>query len=134
MDMSPTPEGHVRLDKWLWCVRAYSTRAEATEACRGGEVKVGGQRAKPAHVVRVGEEVSFRKGGRLRVYRIRDLLDHRVSASLVAGHVEDRSPPGEPSSDTPGGQFGARDPGSGRPTKRELREIRRIMRGDGPDL
>jgi ribosome-associated heat shock protein Hsp15 len=51
----------VRIDKWLWAARFYKTRSLATEAVAGGKVEVGGERAKPARAVRVGDEVVIRQ-------------------------------------------------------------------------
>ncbi|RII99939.1 RNA-binding S4 domain-containing protein, partial [Clavibacter michiganensis subsp. insidiosus] len=47
----------VRVDSWLWAVRVYKTRSQATAACRAGHVKVGDERAKASQSVRPGDEV-----------------------------------------------------------------------------
>jgi ribosome-associated heat shock protein Hsp15 len=54
-----SPADRHRLDKWLWCVRFYKTRALAARAVSGGKVKVNGERARPSHNIRVGDRVSL---------------------------------------------------------------------------
>jgi ribosome-associated heat shock protein Hsp15 len=119
----------VRLDVWLWAVRLVKTRAAATEACRGGHVKVGGNAAKAAQPVRVGDEVRVRIHGFDRVVIVRQLLAKRVSAPLAADAFEDRSPPRPSAIDA--AQVPFRPRGAGRPTSRERREIDRL-RGRAP--
>lgn len=52
---------YVRLDKWLWSIRVYKTRADATDACRGSAIKINGQPAKPASKIRLGDTLNIRK-------------------------------------------------------------------------
>ena len=82
----------MRLDKFLWCVRSYKTRALATEACRKGRVLLNGSEAKPAVVVKVGDEVAVRRPPIWRRLRVLDLPAGRVGAKLVPGLVEDTTP------------------------------------------
>ena len=58
--MTDDPE-YVRLDKWLWSVRVFKTRADATEACRGSAIKVNEQSAKPATKIRIGDTLKLEK-------------------------------------------------------------------------
>ena len=76
--------GSVRVDAWLWAVRVYKTRSAATTACRAGHVRVGGERAKAAQPVRVGDELRIRIAGFDRILVVRQLLTKRVSAPLAA--------------------------------------------------
>ncbi|MFC7406384.1 RNA-binding S4 domain-containing protein [Georgenia alba] len=115
-----------RVDRWLWAVRVFKTRSAAAAACRAGHVRVRGERAKPATSVAVGDEVVVRGVDRSRPERIlevRRLLEKRVGASLAAEAVVDRSP-----APLPRELFAVpvRERGSGRPTKRERREIQRL--------
>jgi ribosome-associated heat shock protein Hsp15 len=112
-----------RIDRWLWSVRLVKTRSLAAQACRAGHVQVNGVRAKPAATVRVGDTVRARLGGRQRVVEVVGLLDTRVGAELAAACLIDRSPPPPPRDPLSG--FGGRDPGAGRPTKRQRRQLDR---------
>ncbi len=115
-----------RVDRWLWAVRVYKTRSLATDACRGGHVRVNGSPAKPAATVRVGDRVTARMHGRERVLEVVEVIDRRVGAPEAAACVVDHSPPPPPRElEDP---FFRRDPASGRPTKKERRQIDR-MRG-----
>ena len=64
----------VRIDVWIWAVRLVKTRAAATEACRGGHVKLGGQPAKASQQVRIGDEVRVRIHGFDRIVVVKQLL------------------------------------------------------------
>lgn len=114
----------IRVDVWLWAVRVYKTRSLATTAIRGGHVRVNGDHVKAAYAVKVGDEVRVRISGFDRIIVVRQLLRKRVSAPLAAEAYEDRTPPPPPR------EFVApivtRDRGTGRPTKRERREIDRL--------
>lgn len=117
----------VRVDAWLWAVRVYKTRSAATTACRAGHVRIGGDRAKAAQPVRIGDEVRVRIAGFDRILVVRQLLTKRVGAPLAAAAAEDRTPVREPVA-----QLAVRDRGAGRPTKRERRDIDRLRGRDDP--
>jgi ribosome-associated heat shock protein Hsp15 len=119
-----------RVDRWLWAVRLVKTRSGAAQACRAGHVQVNGARAKPAAPVRVGDTVRLRVGDRERVVEVVRLLETRVGAELAATCLIDRSPPPPPRD--PLALPGRRDPGMGRPTKRERRHLDRT-RGRATD-
>lgn len=133
--MDPTAEfPSDRLDKWLWKVRIFRQRGLATEACRSGSVEIGGQPAKPARDVRVGDVVAVRQGLVQRTLVVRGLPPHRVAAKALAAFLEDRTPPEEfAKANRPRvEQVLARAPGSGRPTKRDRRQLDELwLRGDG---
>jgi len=116
-----------RVDRWLWSIRLYRTRSEATEACRGGHVRVNRSPAKPATPVRIGDRITARAGGRERVVEVVQVIDKRVGAAVAAGCFVDHSPP------PPRRELVApplvRDRSSGRPTKRDRRQIDRLRRG-----
>jgi ribosome-associated heat shock protein Hsp15 len=118
----------VRLDVWIWAVRLVKTRAAATEACRGGHVKLNGQAAKAAQPVRVGDEVRVRIHGFDRIVIVRQLLAKRVAAPIAADAIEDRSPPRPTAIDA--AQVPHRPKGAGRPSSRERRELDRLRGRD----
>jgi ribosome-associated heat shock protein Hsp15 len=113
-----------RVDRWLWAVRLFKSRAAATDACKGGHVRVNGNPAKPAATVRVGDRVEARAHGRERVFEVVQVIDRRVSAPLAAECIVDHSPP-PPERDWTQPAF-ARDPATGRPTKKERRQLDRF--------
>ncbi|MEW1911433.1 RNA-binding S4 domain-containing protein [Kitasatospora sp. NPDC085895] len=117
-------EGPVRVDSWIWSVRLLKTRSMASAACRAGHVRVNEERAKPAQTVKPGDEVRLRYDGRERVVVVSRLIRKRVGAEIAAQCYVDHSPPPPPR------EFAAptalRDRGTGRPTKRDRREIERL--------
>lgn len=113
-----------RVDRWLWSVRLFKTRSDATAACRGGHVRVNGTPAKPATPVRVGDRIEARVHGWHRVLEVAKVIDKRVGAAIAAGCLVDLSPPPPPKDEGP--PTFARDRGSGRPTKRERRQLDRL--------
>lgn len=84
-----------RIDKVLWAIRVFKTRTEATDACKGGKVKIGGVNAKPSRMLKVGEIVEIRKGAVQYSYRIKQLTDHRLGAKLVPDYAENLTPQSE---------------------------------------
>jgi ribosome-associated heat shock protein Hsp15 len=113
-----------RVDRWLWSVRAFKTRGLATEACRAGHVAVNRGVTKPATTVRVGDVVTIRLDGRDRVLEVARVIDRRVGAPVAAECVVDHSPPPPPRQTEASGL--TRDPATGRPTKRDRRQIDRL--------
>lgn len=115
----------IRIDKYLWAVRLYKTRSLATEACRCGHVRLGGQPVKASHEIKVGEvyEVSIEQLH--KVIEVTQLLGNRVGAKLVENFMADRTPQEEYERIQIVRQyaFEKRDRGAGRPTKRERRDI-----------
>jgi ribosome-associated heat shock protein Hsp15 len=112
-----------RVDRWLWAVRVTRTRSLATDACRGGHVRVNGAPAKPATTVRPGDRVEALVNGRRRVLEVVRLIDKRVGAPLAAECYLDRTPPPDRVGDP---AVFARDRGAGRPTKRDRRRLDRL--------
>ncbi|SFS94575.1 RNA-binding S4 domain-containing protein [Sphingobacterium wenxiniae] len=115
----------LRIDKYLWAIRIFKTRSLATEACKAGRVKLNGQNVKPSYVVKVGETYSVQKGIERKVIHVIGLLERRVDAKTAVQFYEDQTPVEE----TYGFKsvFHApvlkRDRGTGRPTKKDRREI-----------
>ncbi|MET8943436.1 RNA-binding S4 domain-containing protein [Streptomyces sp. NPDC004542] len=119
----------VRIDSWIWAVRLIKTRSLGATACRGGHVHVNGERVKPAYSVRVGDEVRLRHEGRERVVIVKRLIRKRVGAPVAQQCYIDNSPPPPPREVV--APAGLRDPGTGRPTKRDRRELERLRALNG---
>ncbi len=118
----------VRIDKYLWAIRAFKTRTEATEACKGGKVKVGGVNAKPSRDVGPGDIIKVRKGSVEFTYKVLRPLEQRVGAKLVPDFAENLTPQEEINKlKAPVETFFVhRDRGAGRPTKKDRRDIEEI--------
>jgi len=122
------PEPSVRIDSWTWAVRLFPSRSAASAACTAGHVKVNGASVKPAHAVRVGDTVRALTRGGERIVVVTALISKRVSATLAMTHYDDRTPPPPPREERV--SSGRRDPGTGRPTKRDRREVDRLRGRD----
>jgi ribosome-associated heat shock protein Hsp15 len=119
----------VRVDQWLWSVRMTKTRSDAAAACRGGHVKVNGKVAKPASTVKVGDRVEAYVHDRRRDLEVTALIVKRVGAAAAVDCYVDHSPPPQDRDAATEVVF-RRDPGTGRPTKRDRRRLDRL-RGRG---
>ena len=112
-----------RVDRWLWAVRVYKTRTMATDACHAGHVRINGSPAKAGSRVKVGDRVEARVAHRPYVLEVVQVIDKRVGAALAGECYRDHSPPPVPRELLT--DVLMRDPGAGRPTKRDRREIDR---------
>ncbi len=138
-----------RLDKWLWFARLVKTRTLATRLVSGGKVRVNRQKTdKAAQPIRCGDVITARIGRRVRVLRITALGTRRGPAREAQHLYEDLSPdlsstgrghagtgrPGEGEGDraepSPAPPGAIREPGSGRPTKRDRRRLERLRSSD----
>ena len=112
----------LRVDRWLWAARVFKTRSQAGAACDGGKVDVNDEAAKPARRVRAGDLVRVTlPRGRRRILKVAAVDDRRGSAEVAKALFEDLTPPEPPrlrQAPPP-----RREPGAGRPTKRERRDI-----------
>jgi ribosome-associated heat shock protein Hsp15 len=115
----------IRVDKWLWAARVFKTRSLASTACDGGKVDINAEAAKPARGGRGGDriEVSLPRGRR-RILKVVAIGDRRASAEVARALFEDLTPPEPPRPRQAPPPF--REPGAGRPTKRQRREIDRL--------
>ena len=124
----------VRIDKWLWAARLYKTRALATEACRGGHVRIGGSHVKPSREVRPGDIVAVRLADITRTVKVLNPVEKRVGPKMVPEIAEDLTPAEEylrqleVRRDATAAPRRAR--GAGRPTKKERRQLQNL--GDIP--
>lgn len=115
----------LRIDKYLWAIRQFKTRTLAADAVKAGRVKLDGNNIKASHEVRLGEVYQIAKGPDRKIIRVVGLLENRVDAKTAVGFYEDITPVEQ--THTFKSMFHApmlkRDRGTGRPTKRDRREI-----------
>ncbi len=117
----------VRIDKWLWAVRLFKTRTLATDQTRAGKVFVGDTSMKPSYIIKIGDRLRIKKNGFDFQYEVLDIIEKRVSATLAVLCYKDITPPEELQKFEAWylagtkGEF--RDKGTGRPTKKERRDI-----------
>ncbi len=116
-----------RIDKWLWSVRIFKSRTLATDACKAGKVRIGEAVAKPSDGVAVGDHVHVRKEGFNLEFLVKQLIEKRVGAPLAMECYDNLTPAEELNkyADWFVGKSGVekRERGTGRPTKRERRDI-----------
>jgi ribosome-associated heat shock protein Hsp15 len=118
----------VRIDKWLWSVRIFKSRTIATDACKAGKVKINGEAVKPSYMLSEGETVWVKKEGFHFQYRAVQLIEKRVGAPIAVTCYEDITPEAEKKKYEEWFLQGApvegkREKGTGRPTKKERREM-----------
>lgn len=115
----------MRLDKYLWSVRIFKTRTLAADAIKGGKVKHNNDSCKPAKEAKPGEEYAIQIGELNKLIKVLDFPKGRVAASMVAQYMADLTPEEEYRSIAllKKHRFVQRPRGSGRPTKKERRDI-----------
>ena len=128
----------VRLDKYLWAIRVYKTRTEATDACKGGKIRLNGCDVKPSRPVKGGDTSVARKGAVTYTYKVLQLVDKRQGAKLVPVYAENLTPEEELAKLRAPVEtfFLKRDRGAGRPTKKDRRQMDDLwdnLRFDVPD-
>lgn len=119
-----------RIDKWLWSVRLFKTRSQATEACRSGKITIDDQSMKPSREARIGDIIVIRQGPLTKTVQVKELLKSRVGAKLVPDYMVDLTPEEEYTKLQMMREvnFEIRDRGIGRPTKKERRIIDRLKK------
>ena len=123
-----------RIDQWLWAARLFKTRTLANQACRGGRVQICGATVKPSHQVRINDTVAVAQRPIVRLYLVKELAVKRVSAALARKLLEEITPASELEKlalfrkDPLSHIFALRPKGSGRPTKRERRDLEEMLR------
>lgn len=119
------------MDKWLQVARVFKTRTQATKACSLSRVRVNGQVAKPHRTLALDDQIEVEKGDWTRVLVVKELRDRTLPKAEAPRIYEDLSPP-KPQPD-PWQRLLRRKPvtrerGTGRPTKKERREIERLRK------
>ncbi|MDG2170946.1 MAG: RNA-binding S4 domain-containing protein [Opitutales bacterium] len=124
------PKESMRIDKWLWCIRAYRTRSKAAAACKAGHVHLNGQVIKPASPVRIDDTLIVEYQRLNRTLKVVALLPRRVGAPKAIQHYEDLTPESEYDklkTQTIAQSLITRDRGTGRPTKKQRRELEKWL-------
>ncbi|MBO7408574.1 MAG: RNA-binding S4 domain-containing protein [Paludibacteraceae bacterium] len=119
----------VRVDKYLFAMRIYKTRSIATEECKKGRVTMNGAEIKPSRTFQVGDKFSVRKGPITYSYEVLQLSENRLGAKLVPEYLRDITAPEQLEIlelAKIAGHSG-RDRGTGRPTKKDRREIEQFI-------
>ncbi|SRR5690554_2863558 len=115
----------VRIDKWLWAVRIFKTRTLAVEACKKNRVMIGDVSVKASRTIRVGDVVQVRKPPVIFSFKVLKLADKRMGAKLVPEFMENVTTPDQYEilelNKISG--FVDRQRGTGRPTKKERRDL-----------
>jgi ribosome-associated heat shock protein Hsp15 len=111
----------VRVDRWLAAARIFKSRTQAHEACVGGHVKRNGDSLKPHHLVRAGDRLDVLAPQGMRLLEVVGVAEKRLSPPLARELYVDHTPPPPERIDNSG-----REPGTGRPTKRERRLLGRL--------
>jgi len=115
----------MRIDKYLWTIRYFKTRNQATEACKKGHVKVNGSNSKPSKEIFIGEKIIVRKNQINYQLEVLDIPPNRVGAKLVDLYRKDTTPKEafENQELLKASKDYYRKKGTGRPTKRDRRDI-----------
>ncbi|MET1154943.1 S4 domain-containing protein [Arthrobacter sp.] len=124
MNTSANTPSSVRVDAWLWAVRAYKTRSAATAACRAGHVRLNGNPVKASQPVVPGDTLRVRQPGYERILEVRRLIAKRVGAEAASHCFTDHTPP-RPVAPALG--IPQRDRGTGRPTKKDRRDMEKLL-------
>ncbi len=114
----------MRIDKYLWAVRLYKTRTQATEACKSKHVLLNDLSVKPSSNVKCGDKLEIKVPPIIRTFEITQLLKNRVGAKLVADYLKETTPEIEFEKLRIARETSSfREKGSGRPTKKDRRDI-----------
>ena len=121
----------VRLDKYLWAVRIFKTRSDAADAVRNNRVLVNDAYAKPSREVKIGDRISVKRNLVTYSYLVKELVVNRQPASKVPDYCIDTTSQSELDKLNKPREtiFVFRERGTGRPTKKERREIDALMDG-----
>ena len=129
MAMTSELDNKCRLDKWLWAARFFKTRGLAADAIDGGKVRVDGDRAKPAKEVKVGALITIRNKDveiECEVTGLSNIRRGAPEAALLYAETEASKQKRDNAKITREDDHAVRERGAGRPTKRQLRDIKRF--------
>jgi ribosome-associated heat shock protein Hsp15 len=119
-----------RIDKWLWAVRVFKTRSQASEACRAGKVRIENIQVKPSREIKIDDVITINLAQITMTIRVVRFLHTRIGAKLVSDFAEDLTTADEYNKQKLMREinFEYRERGSGRPTKKERRMIEKIKK------
>jgi ribosome-associated heat shock protein Hsp15 len=122
---------NIRVDKFLWAVRIFKTRSLASEACQKGRVIINNVQVKPSRIITAKETIIVKKLPVIYSFIILEPIENRVGAKLVPEYLKDITPEEEKAKliNKELTFYGYRDKGSGRPTKKERRNIDKLKEG-----
>ncbi len=118
----------IRIDKYLWAVRLYKTRSLAAEACKKDRVLINELPVKSSRLIKIGDVFELKKNPVIYKYKVKDVLKNRVGAKLVEKYIEDLTDKEELENLllNQKGAYIKRDKGTGRPTKKDRRDIDKL--------
>ncbi len=118
----------IRIDKWLWAVRIFKSRNQATDFCKRGRILISGEPVKASRSIRIGDVIEVRRPPLTLTYQVTGLIEKRVSATIAAENVLNLTPAQEIEKHRQKleSAFYSRDRGMGRPTKKERRDLDKI--------
>ena len=129
MAMTSELDNKCRLDKWLWAARFFKTRGLAADAIDGGKVRVDGDRAKPAKEVKIGALINIRNKDveiECEVTGLSNIRRGAPEAALLYAETEASKQKRDNAKITREDDHAVRERGAGRPTKRQLRDIKKF--------
>ena len=118
----------IRIDKFLWAVRLYKTRSLAGEACKNGRILINDYPVKSSRTINIGDIFVVKKNPVVFIFKVKDLVENRVGAKLVDNYIENLTSIEELQKLEVNSKlvFVKRDRGTGRPTKKERRDIDKL--------
>ena len=127
--------GEARIDKWMWAARIFKTRTIAAEACKKGRVLVDGVQVKASRLVKAGDVVQVKKPPVIYSFKVLQPIEKRVGAKMLPEVMDNVTPPDqyELLDMVRINGFVDRVRGSGRPTKKERRDLDEFMALEGID-
>lgn len=134
--MAKKEVSEVRIDKWMWAVRLFKTRSLAADACKKGKVQMSGTNVKASRNVKVGDVIQIKRSPVVYSFKVLALSENRMGAKLVPDFMENVT-----SADqlellemSRYSAFGVRDRGTGRPTKKDRRDLEVYMEYEDEDM
>jgi ribosome-associated heat shock protein Hsp15 len=121
---------NIRIDRWLWAVRIFKSRSMASSACKNSKVSINETSVKPSYSVKIGDVIEVKHPPITRIFKVIGLLEKRVSAKIAKDFVEEITPEEEfqKLKAIRNNPLAFREKGTGRPTKRDRRNIDRLRK------